>query len=141
MKLYSPELLALSASLAEYPLGDEHVRKGEARSRTCGSSIELGLREGEDHVIADVGLRVSACAVGQSAAAVFARAAPGRTLDQIADALSEIEAWLSEPEAALPDWPGFAALQPAREHAGRHEALKLPWRAAISALSTEPSPS
>jgi len=32
--------------------------------------------------------------------------------------------------------PGLAVLAPAREHAGRHGALLLPWKAACMALSS-----
>ena len=53
-----------------------------------------------------IGMQVSACAVGQSSAAVL------------------------DP----PDWPGFDALLPAQAHSGRHGALLLPWKAVVEAL-------
>jgi NifU-like protein involved in Fe-S cluster formation len=141
MKLYSPVLLALSASLADFPLRAEHARVGEARSRSCGSSLKLGLAVADNERVTEIGLQVSACAVGQSAAAIFARGAKGVSKQEIEQALEQIDVWLSDPAAPLPTWPGFEALDPAREHKGRHEALRLPWRAAISALSSSASAS
>ncbi len=141
MKLYSPELLALSAALADFPLRAEHAWVGEARSRSCGSSLTLGLALGDDERVTEIGLQVSACAVGQSAAAIFARGAKGVSQQDIEGALEQIDLWLADSEAPLPSWPGFKALEPAREHKGRHEALRLPWRAAISALSSRASAS
>jgi hypothetical protein len=47
-----------------------------------------------------------------------------------------IAAWLGG-DAPLPDWPGLAALAPARAHPGRQEALLLPWKAAAQALSCQ----
>jgi hypothetical protein len=39
-------------------------------------------------------------------------------------------------EKLLPDWPGFDALEPARDHTGRHGALLMAWTAMTQALST-----
>ena len=135
-KLYSPRLLALSAALAEYPFDDQLDAVAEARSRTCGSTITFGISTAEDGAISRVGMRVSACAVGQSSAALLAKNVIGRSAQDIERTHSQILAWLSG-EGALPDWPDFDALEPALPHTGRHEAILLPWRAALEALSTE----
>lgn len=133
-RLYSPELLALATSLADYPLGDDLALRGEARSRTCGSSVLLGLGPGHDGAIARIGMRVSACAVGQASAAIFAREAAGRSASDILHALATIDAWLGG-QGGLPDWPGMAALAAARAFPSRHGAIVLPWKAALDALS------
>ncbi len=132
-KLYTPELLALAVQLAGYPYDPALPLKGEARSRTCGSHLEIGLSVDEHGRIVKTGLRVTACAVGQSAAAIFAAGTTGLTGAAVAAALSEIESWLGR-SGNLPDWPGFAALIPARDHAGRHGAILLPWKASFDAL-------
>lgn len=134
-KLYTPRLLALSAALADYPLTGEFHHTVQARSRTCGSTIALGMECGADSAITRIGMQVTACAVGQSSAAVLAQGACGRSAQGIGATRAAIEAWLAS-EGALPDWPGFDALEAAREHKGRHEALLLPWKAACEALST-----
>ena len=133
-RLYSPELLALATSLADYPLVEDLALRGEARSRTCGSTVLLGLDPGQDGTIARIGLRVSACAVGQASAAIFAREAAGRSASGISRALATIDAWLGG-QGGLPDWPGMAALAPARAFPSRHGAIVLPWKAALDALS------
>ncbi|MEQ8411947.1 MAG: iron-sulfur cluster assembly scaffold protein [Erythrobacter sp.] len=133
-KLYSPSLLALAASLADYPLEGEFPLRGEGRSRTCGSTITLGLEPDAAGRVARIGMQVAACAVGQSSAAILAGGIAGRSRSELAEALDEIAGWL-EGADDLPEWPGFAALVPAREHPGRHGALLMPWRAALDALS------
>ena len=78
---------------------------------------------------------VRACAVGQAAAAIFARAAPGRGGDEIGATHAALLEWLAG-TGPLPDWPGLAAIAPAREFPARHGAIMLPWTAARDALST-----
>ncbi|MBD2841793.1 iron-sulfur cluster assembly scaffold protein [Erythrobacter rubeus] len=135
-KLYSPQLLALSASLANYPLDSAFSRRAEARSRTCGSTIIAGLDTDDDQRVSRIGMQVSACAVGQSSAAIMAGDIRGRSERDLRNMLSDIEAWL-EDAGATPDWPGFEALVPAKPHTGRHGALLLPWKAALAALSSD----
>jgi NifU-like protein involved in Fe-S cluster formation len=139
-RLYTPELLGLASQLARFPLspGDDAEpwsHRGEARSRTCGSVVELGVDLTEAGTIERLGLQVSACAVGQSSAAIMALVASGKARADIETAASAIEAWLAG-DAPLPQWPGFAALEPARAHAGRHGALLAPWTALTRALSS-----
>lgn len=137
-RLYSPALLGLATGLAAFPLTGDLPMRGEARSRSCGSVIALGLALDEAGRIARIGMQVSACAIGQASAALLAQSAAGRdpgAVDAVADAL---ELWLAG-EGALPDWPGIDALAPARDHPGRHGALLLPWTAARTALSQGPS--
>ncbi len=133
-KLYSPRLLALSATLADFPLEKHYPFTAEARSRTCGSTLEIGLDCDGQNTVSGVGMQVTACAIGQSSAAILAASVKGRSAVDVPATLIAIEAWLRG-EGALPDWPGFDALEPALPHTGRHDALLLPWRAAAKALS------
>ena len=136
-RLYTPALLGLAVRLADYPLHDGLPLNGEARSPSCGSTLQLGIDTTPDQRIATLGMRVHACAVGQAAAAIFADAATGRDLTDIAKALQAIEQWLGG-EGDLPDWPGIAAIEAARPFPGRHGAIRLPWQAAQQALSNGP---
>jgi len=136
--LYSPALLGLAVELAEYPLTDELALRGEARSRSCGSTLALGCTTDGDGAIATIGMRVSACAVGQASAAIFAREAHGRDAGSLERSLAGVESWLAG-SSERPAWPGLEALDPALPHAGRHEAIRLPWRAALAALSKLPT--
>jgi NifU-like protein involved in Fe-S cluster formation len=132
--LYTPEVLALATGLARFPLGEELPLRGNARSQSCGSTLELGLAL-EDGKIARIGLRSHACAIGQAAAAIFADAAGGLSRGEIAQAERQVAAWLTG--GALPDWPAIGAIARAAAYPARHGAVLLPWRAALSAL---PSP-
>lgn len=133
-KLYSPAVLGLATGLSAFPLDDALPLRAEARSRSCGSVITLGLRLGDDARIARIGLRVSACAIGQASAAILAQSAATRDPAEIAATATAIADWLAG-DAAVPVWPGLDALILARDHPGRHDALLLPWKAACMALS------
>jgi NifU-like protein involved in Fe-S cluster formation len=130
--LYTPEVLALATSLANYPLSEDLPLRGQARSQTCGSTLELGLALDEANRIARLGLRSHACAIGQAAAAIFAGGATGQSARRIAAAEQQVAAWLTG--GPLPDWPGIEVIARAADYSARHGAVLLPWRAALSAL-------
>ena len=134
-RLYTPELLGLAVSLADYPLDPALPHRGAARSRSCGSTLDLGLALDTSGHVERLGLRVRACAVGQAAAALFAGGALGREAADIEAAQRAIAAWLAD-GGILPDWPGIAALAEARGFPARHGAIMLPWSAALDALSS-----
>lgn len=134
-KLYSPALLGLATELAEFPLNDTLPLRAEARSRSCGSVIALGLALAEDGRVGQIGMTVSACAIGQASAALLARSALGADPARIVDTTATLTTWLAG-EGGLPDWPGLDVLSPALPHPGRHGALLLPWKAACEALSS-----
>lgn len=134
-KLYSPALLGLATELSSYPLNETFPHWAEARSRTCGSVITLGLAIDDAAQITAIGMHVSACAIGQASAALLARSVEGCEARVIAETQQGLEQWLAG-AGALPTWPGLEALAPAREHPGRHGALLLPWTAASLALSS-----
>ncbi|MFO1256410.1 MAG: iron-sulfur cluster assembly scaffold protein [Sphingomonadaceae bacterium] len=133
-KLYTPQVLALAASLARFPLSDELPLRGQARSATCGSAIELGLALNADGAVGEAGLRAHACAIGQAAAAIFAEGVAGQNEQAIRTAHAGIETWLAGGE--LPDWPGFESIAAARDYPARHGAILLAWRAALAAFDT-----
>ena len=135
-KLYTPELLGLAVELARHPALAQASVRGEARSPTCGSTLAMDFGLGSDGRIERLGLRVHACAVGQAAAAIFARHAIGRDADEIAATLRSLEDWLAS-GGELPGWPDLSLIEAARAYPGRHGAVLLPWRAALAALSSE----
>lgn len=134
-KLYTPELLALAVGLAEYPPDAALPLHGNARSKSCGSTLQADLAVDAAGRIERLGLRVRACAVGQASAAIFARAAVGRALPDIEMAHSALTDWLAG-AGELPDWPGLEAIAQARDFPARHGAIMLPWTAARDALSS-----
>lgn len=137
-RLYTPELLALTLKLAEFPFDESLPLEGSARSKSCGSTLLLRTGLDEDGAIARLGLKVQACAVGQASAAIFAEAAQGRAPSAIESAAREMQAWLAG-EGPMPDWPGIEMLEPALAYPARHGAMMLPWQAAIAALSSGPA--
>ena len=141
-KLYTPNLLSLATQLADFPLDKQFAFNASGRSRTCGSTIELGVDLDADGSIARLGMHVSACAIGQSSAAVMALGARGRSPADLAATTQAIKQWLrSDREATcdFPQWPLLDALKPAHDHPARHSALLLAWTAITQALSSEQS--
>ena len=138
-KLYSPAMLGLATELARFPMSDDLPLCFEARSRSCGSVITVGLALGYAQDIARIGMQVSACAIGQASAALLAQNAVGTSAEGIMQTTGQLERWLAG-EGPLPDWPGIAVLAPALAHPGRHGALLLPWTAASAALSSAAPP-
>ncbi|MCV0383401.1 MAG: iron-sulfur cluster assembly scaffold protein [Erythrobacter sp.] len=137
--LYTPEMLALAVELAAYPPLADPAFHAELRSRTCGSVARIDLATDDDGAIAAVGLKMSACAVGQAAAAIFASDARGKGAGDLDSVIAAIEAWLAG-AGPRPDWPRLDLLDAALAHPGRHEAILLPWRTAAAALSKAPAP-
>ena len=137
-RLYTPELLALTLKLAEFPLDENLPLEGAARSKSCGSTLTLRLALDDAGAVARIGLRAHACAVGQASAANFAEAASGRDPAEIERAARAMEQWIAQAGRA-PDWPGIEMLDPARAYPARHGAMMLPWQAALAALSTRPA--
>jgi len=135
--LYTPEILAAALKLAAFPFDEALPLKGEARSRSCGSSIALSLRCDEGGRIAALGIRPHACAVGQAAASIFAKHAAGRSRPSLEAARGEIAIWLSGGDV-VPSWPGMALLAPARAYPARHAAILLAWDAALAAMPAAP---
>ncbi len=134
--LYTPAVLALATALAAHPWDDSLPLKGEARSKSCGSELALGLALDAEGRISSIGLRTRACAVGQAAAAIFAGAAAGMTPAQVAAGEAAIASWLAG-GGPVPDWPGLDAIAAAQAYPARHGAILLPWRAAHAALATD----
>jgi NifU-like protein involved in Fe-S cluster formation len=134
-RLYTPELLALTVELADWPPMESLPLHGDARASTCGSTLGLDIALDMAGRIETLGMRVRACAVGQAAAAIFARHAVGRSLSDLLTVHDRIEGWL-DGEAPIADWPDLAMLDAARAYPARHGAILLPWKASIAALSS-----
>lgn len=133
--LYTPEVLGLAVELARFPLTDDLPLKAEARSKSCGSAITLGLDLAPDGTVRRIGIRSQACAIGQAAAAIFAQGAAGSSGAKIHAAGAALAAWLVG-DGAVPDWPGLDAIAAARDYPARHGAVMLPWKAALRVLPT-----
>ena len=131
-RLYTPEMLSLAVTLGETPPRPDLPLHGYARSSTCGGTlaIDLSLSDGR---VADLGMLVQACAIGQASAAVFAKWAAGRSSSEVTMAGRAVQSWL-DGDAPVPVSPDLAVIHSARDFPGRHGAVVLPWRAFADAL-------
>ncbi len=134
-RLYNPQLLACAVGLADFPLDSSFSHLSSARSLSCGSSLEMGLDCDPSGHILRIGIRAQACAVGQAAAAIFARHACGKDIEDIAHFAASLRDWLVSDSAEPPAWPEIALLDPARSYPARHGAVMLAWDAALRGLS------
>lgn len=135
--LYTPAMLDAAVRLGTFPFDESLPLHGEARSRSCGSSIAIALAVDDGGRITGLGLRPHACAVGQAAASLFAEHAAGHDRGSIAAARAQIAAWLGG-SAPAPAWPGLDLLAPALAYPARHAAILLAWDAALAAMPGPP---
>ena len=131
--LYTTRLLGLSAQLAGYPFRENFTSIATGRSAICGSTIKVGIDFGADGRVSDIGMQVTACAIGQSSAAILAGGIKGASGADVRIARAALRAW-TQGHGDLPEWPEIEAIAPARDHPGRHGALLLSWDAVVSAL-------
>ena len=132
--LYTTEILRLAASLCDpHPL-DREDGCAEVRSPTCGSRIAMTVQLDDGRRVERLSMHVQACAFGQASAALVERHARGRTHGEVSEAMLSLSRWLASERDEMHDWPGIAALAPARTHKGRHAAILLPFRALIAAI-------
>lgn len=134
--LYTPAILAAAMDLTKYPWNDGYGLRGSARSRSCGSTIEICLALDLNGNVSALGLKPHACAVGQAAASIFAQGGLGLNLGQLRKARQDLATWLAD-GGVVPDWPGIALLEPARAYPARHGAILLAWDAALDALDNQ----
>ncbi len=133
--LYTTEILRLAMGAAMHPRLTAPGVSAEARTPVCGSRIAIDLALDGDGRVSAVGLDVHACAMGQASAGLFAASAVGYDAAGLAVAHETLAAWLSGASDNAPEWPGIAALAPARAYPARHAAILLPYDAALSALA------
>jgi NifU-like protein involved in Fe-S cluster formation len=130
--LYTIEILRLAGSLPGPAALGRVDGRSSLRSPTCGSSVltEVQMDRGR---VAAVSQTVRACAFGQASAALVARHAVGRTLEEVGAALDGLTAWLAG-QADDPGGWGLEALAPARSRTSRHGAIVLPLRTLLAAI-------
>lgn len=132
--LYTVEILRLAASVPHLRHLDHPQGQAEMRSPTCGSAASVEVVLDADGHVAEIGQQVQACAFGQASAALMGAAASGVGLADAKQALAEFADWLDGKRDEPGDWPGLAALAPARPRRARHGAILLPFRALVAAI-------
>jgi NifU-like protein involved in Fe-S cluster formation len=130
--LYNKDILRLAASIPHHRRLTAPQASVEKRSPTCGSRVTADVRMADGRV-AEMGLEVRACALGQASAALMAAQAIGLSADELADARDRLSAYLSGESDELDFWPGLAVLAPARGYPARHASIRLGFEAIAEA--------
>ncbi|HQZ13533.1 MAG TPA: iron-sulfur cluster assembly scaffold protein [Devosia sp.] len=104
-------------------------------SRVCGSTIEVDVSL-TDGAISGYGHEISACALGQTAAAVVAANVVGATPEEMrrvrAQMYGMLKAGGAPPTGAR--WENLKYLEPVREYRQRHTSTLLVFDALVDAL-------
>lgn len=138
-ELYNSDILALSAQLEDRRLIDPD---GSARevSKLCGSELEIDVNLSQEGQVSDVALRVQACALGQSSAAILQEAIIGATLEEVAEARDALRTMLKE--GVPPPTERFAKLAllaGVKDYPARHTSTMLAFVAAVKAIEAAQS--
>ena len=132
--VYTTEILRLAASLPEPSKLERVDGEAEQRSPTCGSTVRLQVQVNEEGRVAAISQQVHACAFGQASASLLAAGATLRSREEVQAAVDDLTAWLAGDRDESGDWPGLAALAPARSRKSRHGAILLPFKALLAAM-------
>lgn len=136
IKLYSGRILALAADIPHLGKLDAPDATVTRRSPLCGSSVtvDIAMKDGK---LADLGLDVKACALGQAASAVTAQAVIGTSLETVKLGRDQLKAMLKG-KGGVPDAPfdGFEVLTPAVDYKNRHASILLSIEALAEAMAT-----
>lgn len=130
--LYNNDILRLATSIPHHHRLANPQASVEKRSPTCGSRVTADVRMADGRV-ADIGLEVRACALGQASASLMAAQAVGRSADELATARDRLAAYLAGQSDDLDFWPGLAVLAPARDYPARHASIRLGFEAIAEA--------
>ncbi|MEO1329104.1 MAG: iron-sulfur cluster assembly scaffold protein [Pseudomonadota bacterium] len=138
VKLYSKKILELTT---QNPHAERLVAPdatASKRSPLCGSAVTVDVAVApEDGRLADLGMDVKACALGQASAAILARAGVGKSAEDLGAARDALKAMLKEGAAAPSgDFAELEVLTPARDYKNRHASILLAWEAVVEALQT-----
>src|SRR5262245_5810642 len=123
--LYSEKILEIAAN---QPIPGRLSNPGASVrkvSRVCGSSIEVDVAVA-DGVIAQYGHDISACALGQTSAAIVATNVVGTPVGEFR-ALREQMTRMLKADGAPPNgrWSDLAYLEPVRDYSPRHASTLL----------------
>lgn len=134
IELYSDKILDIAGNALQpgrLTAPDASARKV---SRVCGSMIEVDIVV-TDGVIAGYGHELSACALGQTSAAIVAREIVGTRVEDFL-ALSQQMRDMLKAEGAPPEgkWSDLGYLEAVREFPARHASTLLVFDAVVEAI-------
>jgi len=131
--LYNTDILSLSASLKNETLS---TPDGTSRkvSKLCGSWLEIDVMM-EGGVVSEVALRVQACALGQSSAAILQQGIIGAHIDEITEARDALRDMLkADGSAPSGRFEKLALLKGVKAYPARHTSTLLAFDAAVEAV-------
>lgn len=132
--LYNKEILRLAASSPFADRLSDPMATVEKRSPVCGSRVTVDVNLDAAGHVAEVGMLVRACALGQASSALMAANAVGRDAATLAAARDALTAWLAG-DGPQPDWPGLDIFAPALPHTARHASIRLAFEAVAEAAA------
>ena len=135
--LYNTQILRLAASIPHQERLADPMGSSEKRSPICGSrvTVDVNLADGR---VAEVGMLVRACALGQASSSLLAANILGKTPADLAAARDQLTAWLAG-GGPLPGWPDLDIFTPALTVTARHPSIRLAFEAAAEAAATAAS--
>jgi NifU-like protein involved in Fe-S cluster formation len=133
-ELYSQKILDLAGNAPSMPRLADADASARKVSRVCGSAIEVDVVV-RDGVIVAYGHVISACALGQTSAAVVAREIVGTPINEFRQLRDRMHAMLKEGGAPPSGkWSDLRYLEPVREYRARHVSTLLVFDAVVEAL-------
>lgn len=133
--LYSDRILEIAGNQPR-PGRLAHADASARRvSRICGSSIEVDIAVA-DGVITGYGHEISACALGQTSAAIVATHLVGTPVEEFRRVRDEMTAMLKDngPPPEGERWVDLKYLEPVRDYRPRHTSTLLVFDAVNDAL-------
>jgi NifU-like protein involved in Fe-S cluster formation len=132
--LYSERILDLAGNARQPPRLAAPDASARKVSRVCGSVIEVDVAV-RDGVIVDYGHEISACALGQTSAAVVAREIVGTPVEEFLTVRQTMHDMLKA-DGAPPSgkWDDLRYLEPVRGYPARHVSTLLVFDAVAAAL-------
>ncbi|CDP53897.1 Putative iron-sulfur cluster assembly scaffold pro tein for SUF system, SufE2 [Devosia sp. DBB001] len=132
--LYSEKILQIAGNPPKAPRLADPDASARKVSRVCGSSIEVDVTV-SDGIITGYGHDLSACALGQTSAAIVAREIVGTPVNEFRTVRDQMFRMLKE-EGAPPSgkWDDLRFLEPVREYRPRHTSTMLVFDAVVEAL-------
>ncbi|HWJ87160.1 MAG TPA: iron-sulfur cluster assembly scaffold protein [Pelagibacterium sp.] len=132
--LYSNRILEIAG--AARPMARLAAPDGTARkvSRVCGSAVEVDLKLDAGKVVA-YGATISACALGQTSAAIMAEHIIGETPADLRRLRETMVAMLkADGPPPVGRWSDLKYLEPVRAFPARHASTLLVFEAVVAAL-------
>ncbi len=133
--LYNNDILRLAASIPHHQRLADPQASVEKRSPTCGSRITADVRMADGR-LAEMGLDVKACALGQATAGVLGQHVVGASLSEIADARDAMIAMLkSGGEGPSGRFEDLRLLKQVADYPARHASTLVSLEATLEAVN------